>query len=133
MESMGTMRARRHAGQQPRWTPSDDFDERVAVLSAVTGGLFWGLADAWAAMEALRFRCDADAMWGGELAELWHLYVTQRQQAVDAIGRRGLRWGAFRHVRHALNARLKLQRTGDPTLDFVEAWQEEVETRIASW
>lgn len=133
MESMGTMRARRHAGRQHRWALNDDFDERVAVLRAVAGGLFWGLADAWAAMEALRFRWDAGAMWGGELAELWHLYVAQRQQAVDAIGRRGLRLGAFRHHCHALNARLKLQRTGDPALDFVEAWQEEVERRIASW
>ncbi len=107
------------------------FNESAAVASAVGQNVFWGHADAWSAMEALRFSARTDDLWGGPLGELWHHFVQERLRIIGHISERGLNAGAFRHPRHATNALAKLRRTGSPGSDLVDAWQEEVERRIA--
>lgn len=122
-----------------RPTPANDpftdeapppFDDREAIARAVHEGAFWGAGDAWAALEAMRFCAAEQAAWPGGLGEMWSCFVSRRAHAVEAIARRGLRLGAFRHRKHAVNALNKLRREADAGRDFIDAWQAEVERRI---
>ena len=106
------------------------FSESRAIAEAVERGAFWGVADASAALDALRFATFEQDVWGGGLLELWRHYVARRMRSIEAIGRRGLNRGAFRHARHARNALFKHQRQSAREGDFIESWQQEVERRI---
>jgi hypothetical protein len=118
------------SNQASRQAWGEPLDRRRWLHSAVARGAFWGMGDCQAAWQAMRWVTLQQPLGSGDLDVHWGRFVDSRVAMMQALTRRGLESGAFRHPQHARNALEKLRRAGDRDQDLLDAWEQEIDRRL---